>query len=551
MKTILFISLLILPACVVVGQGIVQHDQSTAVEITPAGVRTIHNKPTYDSTNLSAGRASLGRLSSGIANTVIGDSNAVFLTNSSRNTLVGFGIMKLSTSGNRNSVMGAATANKFEGEGLIAMGLGALSEVIQSVNRIALGAFSGTSFLGNNSVSIGSQSGFNAIGSENIFVGASVGASVQQASRSIYIGGEAAGNAPPVASYYSGQDNIGIGCRAFRYNTNINNTVAVGYGILSNSTTNSTAFQNVIFGTEAMANAGTTVTRNVAIGNKALQNDIGSGVNIGIGHEALINFVNEGSYNIAIGSQAGGYAVGSTLYGFVGGGNNLLIGYGSGRMSVGRITNNVGVGSRTLQELANPFNASGYGYSHVALGYEAGKNVNDDDACTFIGAATKVSQANVRYVNSTAIGYGATITASNQIVFGNSAVTTVEGRVAWTNLSDRRLKKDIIYDKRLGLQLIKTLKPAYYEYKTDRTHRLQLGIIADDLQDYLTSEELQFSALRVADDPRKTKSIAYAELNLPLINAVQQLDAVLENGSKWQPLNLSQITADLNATPEQ
>jgi hypothetical protein len=447
--------------------------------------------------------------------------------------------------------MGAATANKFEGEGLIAMGLGALSEVIQSVNRIALGAFSGTSFLGNNSVSIGSQSGFNAIGSENIFVGASVGASVQQASRSIYIGGEAAGNAPPVASYYSGQDNIGIGCRAFRYNTNINNTVAVGYGILSNSTTNSTAFQNVIFGTEAMANAGTTATRNVAIGNKALQNDIGSGVNIGIGHEALINFVNEGSYNIAIGSQAGGYAVGSTLYGFVGGGNNLLIGYGSGRMSVGRITNNVGVGSRTLQELANPFNASGYGYSHVALGYEAGKNVNDDDACTFIGAATKVSQANVRYVNSTAIGYGATITASNQIVFGNSAVTTVEGRVAWTNLSDRRLKKDIIYDKRLGLQLIKTLKPAYYEYKTDRTHRLQLGIIADDLQDYLTSEELQFSALRVADDPRKTKSIAYAELNLPLINAVQQLDAVLENGSKWQPLNLSQITADLNATPEQ
>ena len=64
---------------------------------------------------------------------------------------------------------------------------------------------------------------------------------------------------------------------------------------------------------------------------------------------------------------------------------------------------------------------------------------------TAIGANANVGSNNLS--NATAIGHNAQVSASNKIRLGDTNVTSIEGQVAWTNASDRRLKKDITSTK--------------------------------------------------------------------------------------------------------
>ena len=63
--------------------------------------------------------------------------------------------------------------------------------------------------------------------------------------------------------------------------------------------------------------------------------------------------------------------------------------------------------------------------------------------------------------NTTAIGYLAVPTASNQVRIGNTSVTSIGGQVEWTAFSDGRFKKDIKEDVS-GLEFIKELRPVSY-----------------------------------------------------------------------------------------
>ena len=76
--------------------------------------------------------------------------------------------------------------------------------------------------------------------------------------------------------------------------------------------------------------------------------------------------------------------------------------------------------------------ASGYyalyqntGANNVAIGYQAGYHAtyHAQNSCTFLGYNTTVSSDSL--TNSTALGNGATITASNQCVIGNSSLTAI------------------------------------------------------------------------------------------------------------------------------
>jgi hypothetical protein len=42
-----------------------------------------------------------------------------------------------------------------------------------------------------------------------------------------------------------------------------------------------------------------------------------------------------------------------------------------------------------------------------------------------------------------ALGYAATVNASNKVVVGNSSVTVIGGQVGWSILSDGRFKSNI------------------------------------------------------------------------------------------------------------
>ena len=81
--------------------------------------------------------------------------------------------------------------------------------------------------------------------------------------------------------------------------------------------------------------------------------------------------------------------------------------------------------------------------------------------------------------NATAIGNGAIVNASNTIRLGNASVTVIEGQVAFTNASDRRLKKDIV-DTRYGLNTILELRPVDYQMKSNNLE--QIGFIAQELR---------------------------------------------------------------------
>jgi len=66
------------------------------------------------------------------------------------------------------------------------------------------------------------------------------------------------------------------------------------------------------------------------------------------------------------------------------------------------------------------------------------------------------------FSNSTALGARAVITTSNQIRLGDANIISIGGYATWTNLSDKRLKKNIKKDIP-GLEFITQLHPVSYQ----------------------------------------------------------------------------------------
>lgn len=99
-------------------------------------------------------------------------------------------------------------------------------------------------------------------------------------------------------------------------------------------------------------------------------------------------------------------------------------------------------------------NATGSG--NVALGKGTGAARNSYNNATFIGVnadATVTGLSNVM-----ALGYGASVDASNKVSVGNTSVTSIGGQVGWTTFSDRRLKQNI-EESKLGLDFVMNLHP--------------------------------------------------------------------------------------------
>ncbi len=102
--------------------------------------------------------------------------------------------------------------------------------------------------------------------------------------------------------------------------------------------------------------------------------------------------------------------------------------------------------------------ASGYGSllnkttgsDNTAIGVGAGETITTGNNNTFLGTYSDAAADNL--TNATAIGYSATVDASDHVRIGDTAVTQIGGQVAWSNLSDARAKSDI-RDLDLGLGL--------------------------------------------------------------------------------------------------
>jgi hypothetical protein len=166
----------------------------------------------------------------------------------------------------------------------------------------------------------------------------------------------------------------------------INNT---NYGM--STLHNNIGSNNTAFGAYAGYN-NLDASNNTGIGSNSLfYNTIGAN-NTGLGAGSLCNN-NTGSLNTAIGSSA--------LEGLV------------SDESVGN--QNVAVGAQALYSNTGDLNTS--------IGTYAAQNVTNGSYNTFLGANTTFDHVNNPYQNSTAVGYNAVITGSNQIVLGGTGPT--------------------------------------------------------------------------------------------------------------------------------
>jgi trimeric autotransporter adhesin len=149
-------------------------------------------------------------------------------------------------------------------------------------------------------------------------------------------------------------------------------------------------------------------------------------------------------------------------------------------------------------------------------------------------------------VNANAFGYSASVNASNKIRLGNTAVTVIEGQVAYTFPSDGRFKTSVKADAP-GLAFIQNLRPVTYHFdyakfsdflgerKADkdalrkREEQLEMGFIAQEVEAACQKAGVPMANLVHAPDGEKDNySMAYGQLTVPLVKAVQELSKALD-----------------------
>jgi hypothetical protein len=333
-----------------------------------------------------------------------------------------------------------------------------------------------------------------------------------------------------------------------------------GNTILGNSAGNAftTGGANTAIGASTLYTC-TTGNSNTAIGYFAL-NDCNGTQNVAVGHFAGLA-ISSGGGNTVVGQLAAGrlstgsqnVIIGrSSGSGVVTSGSNTIIGWGAG---------GGGSGTRTL------------GDGNVAIGTFALSSTNSISATNNTAVGQEALSALTSFTNCTGLGYQAAITGSNQIQLG-SGNTTCYTNGAVQDRSDIRDKADV-RDTQLGLNFINALRPVDYkwdmrddykppmpEFTTDPedpeyetalaeyeiaiaawleacdlsniTHdgskkrtRFHHGLIAQEVKAVLDAQGIDFGGYQdhKVKGGQDVLSIGYGELIAPLIKAIQELTA--------------------------
>lgn len=442
--------------------------------------------------NYAAGARALPNLTTGANNTAIGSKALLSLTEAINNTAVGFqSLYRASghgntavgsiagewvTTGEYNTLTGAAAGAKITTGGYnTAMGYQALGEAKaasytvsighrahgnaargapEAGESVAIGAFAGDGAFGGKNVHIGYRAGattYASDGAENVFIGFFAGRNHNGADFNVGVGVSA------LSGLTSGQGNVALGHSAGGSITKVEGLTAVGFDALKLSTEVGTAV-----GYRALSN-NTTGIDNVAVGTDALfSNSTGTG-NTAVGAAAL--FSNTGSSNTGVGVRAANSVtsgIGVTAVGFesgrfmTDGGAATFVGSRAGRASTGG--ENTAIGSDALQ--LNTTGVQNTAIGRVALRFDQ----------------TGANQT--AFNNTTGVGFGASVSGSNQVQLGNSLTTTyVYGTVQ--NRSDERDKADI-QDTELGIEFIMGLRPVdgRWDMRDDyfEEYQVQVGI---------------------------------------------------------------------------
>jgi hypothetical protein len=356
----------------------------------------------------------------------------------------------------------------------------------------------------------------------------------------------------------SGQVNTAVGEKTLYSNSSGEGNTAIGYAALEDNTT---GFTNVALGQNALKE-NTTASQNVAVGYAAMRSNVTNGSLTAVGAYSLSSVIANTYGLTAIGyksleNNTTGWnttALGHmSLNSNTTGADNLASGtYNSQYNTTGSA--NTSVGSHGLQNntIGNDNTTLGYvtlknntqGDNNTAIGSRAGEDLNtNSNNNTFLGSGADTTSGTT-LSNSTAIGSGAIVTASNKIRLGNTNVTSIEGQVAWTNASDRRLKKDITSTK-YGLETILKLVPVDYLLKSNNLS--QIGFIAQDLKP-IVPEAVNGSEGDI--EKGETLGITYTSIIPILTKAIQEQEKVIREQevlNEKQKVNIDTLTKTIDS----
>jgi hypothetical protein len=235
-----------------------------------------------------------------------------------------------------------------------------------------------------------------------------------------------------------------------------------------------------------------------------------------------------GDFNTATGLNA--------LYSNTIGNNNTAIGSNA-------LFNNTGVSNTAIGASALE---NSTGNANIALGFAAGSNVTTATDVICIG--TFVTRANVDHTTWVGNIYGVTTqngTTSSVIVSDSGQVGTVA--------SSERFKKDIAAMEKAS-EVILSLRPVTFHYKTDTTGTPQFDLIAEEVAKVNP-------ALVLPDKEGKPYTVRYEAVNAMLLNeflkehrTVQELKSVVakqEAAAAQQQKQIEALTAGLQKVSAQ
>jgi hypothetical protein len=324
------------------------------------------------------------------------------------NTALGWNALKANTTGNQNTAIGSASlVSNLSGIRNTVIGYQAMQYIIDNSGstggsyNTAVGYSTLRGNTGNTGGIFNTALGYNAgnpnEGNYNTFLGAQTDASANTWTNSTAIGYNAQITA-------SNQIKMGTNTETVQIPGYLNTsrdalihglTVGLGAGSQTNTVVGASALASNISGDYNTAIGTSTLNKNTADNNTA------------VGRSALVDNIS-GDTNTAIGSASLRYNVSGSRNTAVG--YEALYGGNTGNTNYSR---NTAVGYRSLSS----FSGNTAGSENTAIGFNAGQD-NMGNSNTFLGAYTDADA--ITWSKSTALGYGARITASNQIMMGTT-----------------------------------------------------------------------------------------------------------------------------------
>lgn len=136
--------------------------------------------------------------------------------------------------------------------------------------------------------------------------------------------------------------------------------------------------------------------------------------------------------------------------------------------------------------------------------------------------------------NATALGYTALVNADNKIRIGNTdPANIIEGNVAYSFPSDGRFKR-YVQENVPGIEFITKLNPITYKYIEDSSENplIKTGFIAQDVERAAKDLKYDFEGIIHPEGQNGHYGLAYSLFVVPLVKAIQEQQAVIEQLKK-------------------